>query len=48
MANPNALQGSIEAAEAAGIPVVTINSGEEKSTDFGALAHFGKSEGVAA
>ena len=47
MANPDALQGSIEAAEAAGIPVITINSGEEKSTDFGALAHFGQSEGVA-
>lgn len=47
MANPDALQGSIEAAEAAGIPVITINSGEDRSADFGALAHFGQSEGVA-
>lgn len=47
MANPDALQGSIEAAEAAGIPVITINSGEDRSKEFGALAHFGQSEQVA-
>lgn len=47
MANPDALQGSLEAAAAAGIPVITINSGEDRSAEFGALAHFGQSEGVA-
>lgn len=47
MANPDALQGSIEAAEDAGIPVITINSGEDRSADVGALAHFGQSESVA-
>ena len=47
MANPDALQGSIEAARDAGIPVITINSGEDRSAEFGALAHFGQSEGVA-
>jgi simple sugar transport system substrate-binding protein len=47
MANPDALQGSLEAAAAAGIPVITINSGEDRSAELGALAHFGQSEGVA-
>ena len=47
MANPDALQGSIQAARDAGIPVVTINSGEDRSAEFGAIAHFGQSEGVA-
>lgn len=47
MANPDALQGSLEAAEAAGIPVITINSGEDRSAELGALAHFGQSEGIA-
>ena len=47
MANPDALQSSIEAATAAGIPVITINSGEDRSAEFGALAHFGQSEGAA-
>ncbi len=47
MANPDALQGSIEAAVEAGIPVITINSGEAASVEFGALAHVGQSEEVA-
>jgi len=47
MANPDALQGSIEAAVEAGIPVITINSGEAESIEFGALAHVGQSEEVA-
>lgn len=47
MANPDALQGSIEAAVEAGIPVITINSGEAESVEFGALAHVGQSEEVA-
>lgn len=47
MANPDALQSSIEAAVAAGIPVITINSGEGQSAEFGALAHVGQSEEIA-
>ena len=47
MANPDALQSSIEAAVKAGIPVITINSGGDKSASFGALAHVGQEEGIA-
>lgn len=47
MANPDALKTAIEAAVAAGIPVITINSGEARSAEFGALAHVGQSEGIA-
>jgi simple sugar transport system substrate-binding protein len=47
MANPDALQTSIENAVKAGIPVVTINSGEAKSAQFGAIAHVGQSETIA-
>ena len=47
MANPDALQTSIENAVKAGIPVVTINSGDAKSAQFGAIAHVGQTETVA-
>ena len=47
MANPDALRGSIEAAVAAGIPVITINSGQDSSREFGALAHVGQDETIA-
>lgn len=47
MANPDALKSSIEAAVRAGIPVITINSGADRSTEFGALAHVGQDETVA-
>jgi simple sugar transport system substrate-binding protein len=47
MANPDALRSSIEAAVAADIPVITINSGQDRSTEFGALAHVGQDEGIA-
>ncbi len=47
MANPDALQASIKKAVAAGIPVITINSGQDKSKAFGALAHVGQDEGIA-
>jgi simple sugar transport system substrate-binding protein len=47
MANPDALQEPIKAAVAAGIPVVTINSGQDKSASFGAIAHVGQDETVA-
>ncbi|GAA4530640.1 sugar ABC transporter substrate-binding protein [Amycolatopsis samaneae] len=47
MANPEALKPSVEAAVRAGIPVVTINSGEEKSAAYGALTHVGQNEAIA-
>jgi simple sugar transport system substrate-binding protein len=47
MANPDALKASIEKAVAAGIPVITINSGQDKSTAFGAIAHVGQDETIA-
>lgn len=51
MANPQALRPAIEHAVAAGIPVVTINSGAAESAAVGAIGHVGQSErqaGVAA
>ncbi|MBF4630551.1 sugar ABC transporter substrate-binding protein [Clavibacter michiganensis subsp. phaseoli] len=47
MANPDGVKDSVEKAVAAGIPVVTINSGIERSAEFGALTHIGQSETVA-
>lgn len=47
MANPDALKTSIEKAVAAGIPVITINSGQDRSAEFGALAHVGQDETIA-
>ncbi|MDN5858733.1 MAG: sugar ABC transporter substrate-binding protein [Pseudonocardia sp.] len=47
MANPDALKASIEKAVAAGIPVITINSGQNSSKEFGALAHVGQDELIA-
>lgn len=47
MANPDALRPSIEKAVAAGIPLVTINSGEAESVKYGAIGHVGQSESLA-
>ena len=47
MANPDALRASIEKAVSAGIPVITINSGQDKSAGFGALTHVGQDETIA-
>ena len=47
MANPEALKTAVERAVAAGIPVVTINSGQAQSKAYGALSHFGSDETVA-
>lgn len=47
MANPEALKASIERAESAGIPVITINSGEQQSAAYGAITHVGQDETVA-
>ena len=47
MANPDALQDSVTAAVEAGIPVVTINSGGDRSAEFGAIGHVGQDEAIA-
>jgi simple sugar transport system substrate-binding protein len=47
MANPDALKDSIEAAVRQGIPVVTINSGADRSKEFGAITHVGQDEKIA-
>ncbi|GHB00409.1 sugar ABC transporter substrate-binding protein [Streptomyces chryseus] len=47
LAKPEAVKASVEKAVAAGIPVVTINSGGEHSRATGALSHIGQEESVA-
>ncbi|WP_326822490.1 sugar ABC transporter substrate-binding protein [Streptosporangium sp. NBC_01756] len=47
MANPDALKEAIGKAVTAKIPVVTINSGGDRSREFGAITHVGQSEDVA-
>jgi simple sugar transport system substrate-binding protein len=47
MANPDGLEKSIKAAVAAGVPVVTINSGIDDWKAFGAITHVGQSETLA-
>jgi simple sugar transport system substrate-binding protein len=47
MANPDAVQDSVAAAVDAGIAVVTINSGGERSAEFGAIGHVGQEELIA-
>ncbi|MCX4820291.1 sugar ABC transporter substrate-binding protein [Streptomyces sp. NBC_01142] len=47
LAKPEAVQDAVKKAVAAGIPVVTINSGAEFSKGVGALSHIGQDETVA-
>jgi simple sugar transport system substrate-binding protein len=47
MANPDALQSALAAAKSKNIPFVTINSGLDKSAEFGAISHVGQTETVA-
>ncbi|MGW0516831.1 sugar ABC transporter substrate-binding protein [Crossiella sp. NPDC003009] len=47
MANPDALRESVSRAVRAGIPVITVNSGEARSAEFGAITHIGQNEAVA-
>ncbi|PJF39427.1 MAG: LacI family transcriptional regulator [Phototrophicales bacterium] len=42
--DPDALGPSIQAAVAAGIPVISINSGSDVAADLGVLAHIGQTE----
>ncbi|MEV3992591.1 substrate-binding domain-containing protein [Streptomyces sp. NPDC049837] len=47
LAKPEAVKASVAKAVAAGIPVVTINSGGQHSQAFGAISHIGQDEAVA-
>ncbi|MYW66737.1 substrate-binding domain-containing protein [Streptomyces sp. SID8379] len=47
LAKPQAMKPVLAKAKAAGIPVVSINSGSEFSAKFGALSHIGQEESVA-
>ncbi|WP_159622345.1 sugar ABC transporter substrate-binding protein [Ruania rhizosphaerae] len=47
MSNPDGVRGAVEEAVAAGVPVITINSGLEQSQEFGAQTHVGQSEFIA-
>lgn len=47
LADPDALEQSIRSAVAAGVLVMSINSGEERGREFGAVTHFGQPDGVA-
>ncbi|OIO94078.1 MAG: sugar ABC transporter substrate-binding protein [Anaerolineae bacterium CG2_30_64_16] len=47
LANPDALKDVIKKAVAAGIPVITINSGVDVYKELGALTHIGQTEFVA-
>lgn len=47
LAKPDALKSSVEAAEKAGIPVVSLNAGSASYKDLGILEHFGQDEDVA-
>ncbi len=47
MANPDALKASVQAAVSAKIPVITINSGGDRSAEFGAVTHVGQDERIA-
>lgn len=42
--DPSALEESIMAAMAAGIPVISINSGSDVAADLGVIAHIGQTE----
>ncbi|MFI9050940.1 sugar ABC transporter substrate-binding protein [Streptomyces sp. NPDC053427] len=47
LAKPEALEAVVRKAVAAGIPVITINSGGRFSKPYGALTHIGQDESVA-
>ncbi len=47
LANPDALKDAVKKAVAAGIPVITINSGVDVYKELGALTHVGQTEFVA-
>jgi simple sugar transport system substrate-binding protein len=47
LAKPDALAGALKKAEDVGIPVVSLNAGEDRSAELGAITHFGSNEKLA-
>ena len=47
LAKPDAMKAAVAKATAAGIPVITVNSGSEQSKAYGALSHIGQDETIA-
>lgn len=47
LAKPDALASALKKAEAAGIPVVSLNAGEDRFKELGAFTHFGSNEKLA-
>jgi simple sugar transport system substrate-binding protein len=45
--NPDAIQGALQTAVDAGIPIVTLNSGADQSEELGAFTHVGQTETIA-
>jgi simple sugar transport system substrate-binding protein len=45
--NADAIKGSLSKAKAAGIPIITLNSGAEQFRELGAITHVGQTEGIA-
>jgi simple sugar transport system substrate-binding protein len=45
--NADAIKGSLAKAKAAGIPIITLNSGAEDFQELGAITHVGQTEGIA-
>jgi simple sugar transport system substrate-binding protein len=45
--NASAIKGSLAKAKAAGIPIITLNSGAEDSQALGAITHVGQTETIA-
>jgi simple sugar transport system substrate-binding protein len=45
--NADAIKGSLAKAKAAGIPIITLNSGAEDSESLGAITHVGQTETIA-
>ena len=45
--NADAIKGSLAKAKAAGIPIITLNSGADHSQALGAITHVGQDEAIA-
>ena len=45
--NADAIKGSLAKAKAAGIPIITLNSGVDQFKALGAITHVGQTEGIA-
>jgi simple sugar transport system substrate-binding protein len=45
--NADAIKGSLAKAKSAGIPIITLNSGQDQSKALGAITHVGQDESVA-